>query len=99
MYNPVSNIIETVSVDDDTYIAEMHFPCPLKGTGDIDLCYRMVEFDRIMVGKIGGQFTVLRSQAEAGINSCRIAIRPVGVDISDLRPAYDPAELIGGCQK
>ena len=30
----------------NTVVAQIHTPCPLRGTGDVHACYRMMEFGR-----------------------------------------------------
>jgi hypothetical protein len=71
-------------IEGDTVYAEIHTPCPLRGTGDVRACHRMMEFDREVLKHAGGQFVVLRSQAEAGRTHCEVAIRRAGVPVSDL---------------
>ena len=48
----------------------------------------MMEYDRKMLEKIGGQLVVLRSQAEPGVKVCQLAIRKKGVSMEDLVPAH-----------
>jgi hypothetical protein len=48
----------------------------------------MMAFDRGLLAPIGGQLVVLDSQAEPGCTTCRVAIRPVDVDATDLVPAH-----------
>ena len=78
-----------VAVSEDTVIAEIRLPCPLKDTGDVHACYRMMEYDREMVRQIGGEFVVLESQSNNGKGICRIAMRKKGSDLSDLVPAHE----------
>jgi hypothetical protein len=80
---PINNITE------DTVYAEIHTPCPLRGTGDVHACYRMMAYDREVVKKAGGQFIVLSSQATPGNSFCRVAMRKRDADISDLKPAHE----------
>lgn len=75
-------------VDAQTVYAEIHTPCPLRGTGDVQACYRMMEFDRAVLRHAGGEFVVLASQAEAGRSHCEVAMRPAGASLSDLVPAH-----------
>ena len=78
-----------ISEDQDTVIYETHTWCPLRGTGDVDACYRVMEFDRDLHHTIGGQFIVLASQAEPGRKTCKVAIRKNGVSTEDLIHAHD----------
>ena len=78
-------------VDNGTVYAEIHTPCPLRGTGDVHACYRMMEFDRAVAARAGGQFVVLRSQAEPGRTHCEVALRRAGVPVTDLVPAHERA--------
>jgi hypothetical protein len=76
-------------IEDGTVYAEIHTPCPLRGTGDVHACHRMMEFDRAVLEKAGGQFVVLHSQAEPGRTYCEVAMRRAGVPLSDLTPAHE----------
>jgi hypothetical protein len=75
-------------VDDDTVYAEIHIACPHRGTGNVEGCYRMMQYDRKMLEGIGGQFVVLRSQAELGVGVCQVAMRKADVAVDDLVPAH-----------
>lgn len=48
-----------------------------------------MSYDREIVEAVGGQFIVLESQAEEGIQKCRIAIRFKDEDIVDLEHAHE----------
>lgn len=71
-------------IDGDTVYAEIHTPCPLRGSGDVHACHRMMEFDRAVLARAGGQFVVLHSQAEAGRTFCEVALRRGSAPVSDL---------------
>jgi len=86
---PLDSMQKITSVDEDTVYAETHTYCPLRGTGDVHACYRMMAFDRMMLETIGGQFVVLRSQAEPGVTVCEIAIRKPGKSTEDLVAAHE----------
>ena len=77
-----------ISMDKDTVYYETHTWCPLRGTGDVEACYKLMEFDRHMLKTIGGEFVVLQSQAEFGAKTCKVAIRKLGISTSDLTPAW-----------
>lgn len=81
---PSAKQVPITRITEDTVYAEIHTPCPLRGTGDVMACHRMMAYDRAVVGQAGGQFRVLSSQAEAGNNICKVAIRFEGVGIEDL---------------
>lgn len=88
---PSSKQVPIESIDRNTVFAQIHTPCPLRGTGDVHACYRMMEFDRRVLEKAGGQFVVLDSQATPGRTFCRVAMRLKGENIEDLRPAHQGA--------
>ncbi len=68
-------------VENETVYAEIRMPCPHRGTGNVDGCYRMMEYDRKMMEKIGSKFIVVKSQAEAGVSHCQIAISKSTTDL------------------
>lgn len=76
------------AVTPDTVFARIETPCPLRGTGRTAACWRMMEYDRVVAAAAGGQFVVLRSQAEPGVTSCRVALRRSGDAVDDLLPAH-----------
>ena len=84
---PSNKDVPITSIENDTVRAEIHIHCPHRGTGNVEGCYRMMEYDRKMLERIGGQLVVLRSQAEPGVKVCQLAIRKRGASISDLIPA------------
>lgn len=73
----------------ETAWGEITMPCPLRGTGDVHACHRLMAYDRALVEAAGGQFLVLDSQAEPGRTTCRIAIRAAGAPTGDLLAARD----------
>ena len=91
---PSSKQVPITRIENGTVYAQIHTPCPLRGSGDVHACYRMMEFDRAVAARAGGQFVVLRSQAEPGRTWCEVALRRAGVPVTDLTPAherFDPA--------
>lgn len=76
------------SVKGNTAYTEIHTYCPLRGTGDVQACYKLMNYDRKLMEKIGGELIVLESQSNSGKNYCRLAIRKQGEDTSDLIPAH-----------
>ena len=85
---PSRRDVPITRVEDGTVYAEIHTKCPHRGTGNVDGCYRMMEYDRKMLERIGGQLVVLRSQAEPGIEVCQVAIRKANLSVDDLVPAH-----------
>jgi hypothetical protein len=85
---PSRKDVPITGVENDTVYAEIHMPCPHRGTGNVEGCYRMMEYDRKMLERIGGQLVVLRSQAEPGVEVCQLAIRKGDVPVDDLVPAH-----------
>jgi hypothetical protein len=63
-------------IEQDTAYGEITARCPLRGTGDVEACHRLMAYDRSLLAPIGGRLVVLSSQAEPGRTSCRVAIRP-----------------------
>ena len=72
----------------DTAYTEIHLHCPLRGTGNVEACYKLMNYDRSLMKAIGGELIVLESQSNSGKNFCRLAIRKSGEDTSDLTPAH-----------
>ena len=85
---PNKKMVPIKGVDGATVHAEIRANCPLRGTGDTAACYRMMEYDRRLLERIGGQLVVLRSQAEPGRTHCEVAIRTAHAPVSDLVPAH-----------
>lgn len=85
---PSAKPVPIESVVGSTVVARIHTTCPLRGTGDVEACYRMMEFDRAVVGRAGGRFVVLSSQATPGIDHCRVAMRMADSAMDDLVPAH-----------
>lgn len=85
---PSRKMVPIREIRDDTIIAEITSYCPYRGSGKLDGCYRMMEYDRKMLETLGGEMVVLRSQAEPGVSCCKLAIRPRGAGMDDLVPAH-----------
>ncbi len=84
--DPSENAI--TKVEHDTVYGEIRVHCPYRGTGNVAGCHRMMEYDRKMLERIGGELVVLRSQAEPGVTTCQVAMRRAGAAIDDLIPAH-----------
>ena len=72
---PSRKMVPIKEVTATTVLAEITAACPLRGTGDVGACHRMMEYDRRILESIGGSLVVLKSQAEPGILRCEVAIR------------------------
>lgn len=71
---PSKKMVPITRVDEDTVYAEIRSECPYRGSGNVEGCHRMMEYDRKMMEKIGATFMVVKSQAEADVTHCQIAI-------------------------
>ncbi|MBV1920836.1 MAG: hypothetical protein KUG73_09150 [Pseudomonadales bacterium] len=71
---PSKKMVPITNVDADTVYAEIRSECPYRGSGNVEGCYRMMEYDRKLMEKIGSTFIVVKSQAEPGVSYCQIAI-------------------------
>lgn len=89
---PSKKQVPIESVSSNTVIAQIHTPCPLRGSGDVHACFRMMEFDREVLRRAGGQFVVLQSQATPGIEFCRVAMRLKGDSLEGLQPAHEEGQ-------
>ncbi len=85
---PSPKQVPVEAVTADTVLARIETPCPLRGSGRTQACWRMMEYDRAVARAAGGQFIVLQSQAEPGITVCRVALRGTDAAIDDLVPAH-----------
>lgn len=76
------------AIDETTAYGEITGRCPLRGTGDLEACHRLMAYDRGLMERHGARFVVLASQAEVGRTSCRIAMRANELAADDLVPAH-----------
>ena len=74
--------------DEQTAYVEIHVHCPLRGTGNNHACHKLMNYDRKLMEKVGGQLIVLESQSNSGKPYCRLAIRKAGAPTDDLTPAF-----------
>ena len=86
---PAIKQVPIESTSSHTVVAQIHTACPLRGSGDVQACYRMMEFDREVLRRAGGRFVVLQSQATPGVPFCRVAMRLEGQSLEDLVPAHE----------
>lgn len=76
-------------VENATAFADIHFPCFLEGTGDVGACHRLMEYDRALLRKMGGDLVVLDSRADPRVKGCcKVAIRMKDDVRTDLVPAH-----------
>ena len=80
-------------VNADTAFTEIHLACPLRGTGNVHACYKLMNYDRELTRKAGGELSVRESQSNSRKNYCRLAIRPLGSDTSDLVAAHEQRDV------
>lgn len=81
-YYKITEVTET------TAYAEIHLHCPLRGTDDVDACYKFMNYDRTLMKKVGASLTVLESQSNSNKNYCKLAIRNFQRTTEDLIPAH-----------
>jgi hypothetical protein len=92
---PAKKEVPITHVEGDTAYAEIRTPCPLRGTGNVAACYRMMAYDRAFAARAGGTFVVLRSQAEPGVTVCEVALRSSALPAEDLVAAHVRARRQG----
>jgi hypothetical protein len=71
---PSKKMVPITRIEDEIVYAEIRSKCPYRGSGNVEGCHRMMEYDRKMMEKIGASFSVEQSQAEAGKSHCVVAI-------------------------
>lgn len=71
---PSKKMIPITRIEENTVYAEIRSECPYRGSGNVEGCHRMMEYDRKMMEKIGASFTVMQSQAEADHSHCIVAM-------------------------
>ena len=71
---PSKKMVPITSINEEIVYAEIHSECPYRGSGNVEGCHRMMEYDRKMMEKIGSTFIVVRSQAEPGVTHCQVVI-------------------------
>lgn len=76
------------SITEDTAYTEIHLHCPLRGTGNVEACYKLMNYDRRLMKGIGGKLVVLESQSNSGKAFCSLAIRKESAGTDDLIPAH-----------
>ncbi len=85
---PSKKVVPIVKNEAETIFAEIRVLCPYHGSGNVDGCYRMMEYDRKMMETIGADFVVLRSQVEPGVEHCLVAITKEIETRDDLTPIH-----------
>lgn len=78
---PLRDVQESVAT------AEILTPCPLRGSGDLSACHRMMTYDRAFVKHAGGTLEVTRSQTQPGVLTCEVVLRLWESPIADSTPS------------
>lgn len=86
---PSRRHVPVVGVDATTAYAEIRTVCPLRGTGDVHACHRLMAYDRAAAARMGARFVVLESQATPGVSVCRVALRRQEFPADDLVAAHE----------
>lgn len=86
--NPRYARLTRVDVATSTAYGEITGVCPLRGSGDVGACHRLMAYDRKLMAAHGARFVVLATQAEPGRHRCEIALRPYDLQAEDLVPAH-----------
>jgi hypothetical protein len=86
---PSPKWVPITGIEGETVYGEIHVRCPLRGTGDVQACHRLMAYDRALMRPHGARFVVLQSQAEPGVDRCRIAMRPAHLPADDLIEAHE----------
>lgn len=84
----VTSVTSATAQTPATAFGEIAIRCPLRGTGDVAACHRLMGYDRALLEAAGGTLVVLESQASVGVTKCRVAIRRSGERVDDLPPAF-----------
>ncbi|UJR85484.1 hypothetical protein [Sandaracinus amylolyticus] len=87
-YMPSPHLVPITRVERATAYGQIRMRCPLRGSGDLAACHRLMAYDRALMAEHGARFVVLRSQAEPGVEVCEIAIRAASSAHDDLVPAH-----------
>jgi len=82
------HLFKIEKLTNDTAYVQIHLECPLKNLDDTRACHNLMNYDRSLMKSVGGNLIVLESQTSSGKNYCRLAIRKINDDVSDLKPAY-----------
>ncbi|OQW54187.1 MAG: hypothetical protein A4S14_01765 [Proteobacteria bacterium SG_bin9] len=85
---PAMASYKLTKIEGDTAYAEVHSECALRGSGDVGACFRMMEYDREIMRKVGGELVILESQASPGRTFCTVAMRRKGASMADFTPAH-----------
>ncbi|OJJ21503.1 hypothetical protein BKI52_13240 [marine bacterium AO1-C] len=80
--------IGKIDQDTDTARVKIGIKCPLRGTGNVEACYKLMNYDRTLMKAVGGELIVEKSQSNSGEGHCILAIRKLGADTSDITPAH-----------
>lgn len=79
--------VTRIDAETGTAYGEITGPCPLRGSGDLAACHRLMAYDRKLLEPHRARLVVLASQAD-GRHACRVAIRAAALAHDDLVPAH-----------
>ncbi len=79
---------EIASVEEETAYLKINLKCPLRGTGDVAACHKVMNYDRKLMKNVGANLVILESQSNSGKSCCKLAIRKIGIKLDDLVPAH-----------
>jgi len=77
-------------ITNDTAYVEIHLHCPLHNTGNVKACCNLMNYDRKLMDKVGGNLVVLSSQSNNEKGYCSLAIRDKRLPSDDLVSACEP---------
>ncbi|MBR31182.1 MAG: hypothetical protein CMN77_07690 [Spirochaetaceae bacterium] len=63
---------------DELSPGQIHLHCPLRGSGNRHACHQLMEFDRELMRRSGGELHVLDSQSDSGRPYCTVGIAVSG---------------------
>ncbi|MBT3981672.1 MAG: hypothetical protein HOE90_09990 [Bacteriovoracaceae bacterium] len=71
---PSKKFVPITHHDENKVYAQILGKCPVTASGDLSACHRLMEYDRHILKKIGGEFEVLQSKADPNIEVCLVAM-------------------------
>jgi hypothetical protein len=77
-----------LKVEDGIAFGEIHVHCPLRGTGNNLACFHLMEFDRSIITKLGGELVVTESQSTSGRDYCTVAIKKKETEWKSIKSAW-----------
>ena len=67
-------IFRFISSDENAAHMQIHLKCPLRGTGNLEACEKLMNYDRQLMSKLGGKLIVKESQSNSVKLYCTIEI-------------------------